>query len=125
MRNNNGVLDGPSCGLCGVRFLDMPKEFVLNGAHESTRNGKGRPAQQNATAKLIKAIHKPCKVKKGVRLTVSFPHAGQKNHTDSLRFFGAVFDSTGTTDIKRVVCIALCKAIHMSRIAWGEHVYFA
>ncbi|MFW8637493.1 hypothetical protein [Cribrihabitans pelagius] len=129
LRNYNGVLDGPSCGACGVRLLDKPEEFALNGAHERTKDRDGKPARINAAPKSIRVVHKPCKGKKGARFSVSLPHAGQKNTADNLRILGAVLNSAGIIDIQRTLSIATGKSIGMSRIydriAWYEEVYLA
>lgn len=130
LRNYNGVLDGPSCGACGVRLLDKPEEFALNGAHERSKDRNGKPAKRNAAPKSIRVIHTKCKGKKGARFSVSLPHAGQKNTADNLRILGAVLNSAGIVDIQRAVTIAANgKTIGMSRIydriAWFEQVYLA
>ena len=43
LRNHNGVLDGPACGACGVRFLERPEDFTMKGAHQRTKDRNGNP----------------------------------------------------------------------------------
>jgi len=62
LRSFNGVLDGPSCGACGARFLEKPDEFILNGTNE-------RAEQRTAAPKAIRLIHRPCRGRKGARFT--------------------------------------------------------
>ncbi|CUH38280.1 hypothetical protein JSE7799_01387 [Jannaschia seosinensis] len=128
LRNFNGVLDGPSCGACGKRFLDDPDEFALDGVHERSKDRKGQPVRQKRTPTSLRVLHKPCRGKKGARFSVSLPHAGQKTTADNLRILGAVLNSAGIVDVQRSIGIA-GKKIGMSRIydriEWLEGVFLA
>jgi hypothetical protein len=113
-----------------VRLLDRPDEFVLNGAHERTKDDEGNPAKRNATPKSIRVIHAPCRGKKGARFSVSVPHAGQQNTADNLRILGAVLNSAGIADIQRIIgAPGNGKSISVQRIydriAWFEEVFLA
>lgn len=130
LRHMNGVLEGPCCGACGVRLLDRPDEFALNGAHERTKDRKGKPVDRNATPKSIRVVHKPCRGKKGARFAVSVPHAGQLDTKDNLRILGMILNSSGINDIIRTVgADSTGKTISAERIydriAWLEEVFLA
>ena len=130
LRNFNGVLDGPSCGACGTRFLDDPDEFALDGIHERSKDHEGKPVRRNKTPSSLRVLHKPCRGKKGARFSVSLPHAGQKTTADNLRILGAVLNSAGIVDIQRSIgTAAIGKKIGMSRIydriEWLEAVFLA
>lgn len=123
LRNFNGVLDGPACGACGVRVLEKPDEFILNGSNERTEGKK-------ATPKAIRLVHKPCRGRKGARFTASLPHANQETTADNLRILGAILNSAGIKDIQRMISSASTgKTIGVSRIynriAWLEEVFLA
>ena len=83
LRNQNGVLDGPSCGCCGRRFLAAPEEFCMNGAHQRSKTVSGGPAGSRGAPKSVRVIHKPCKGKPGARIAISLPHVRQKDTKDS------------------------------------------
>lgn len=130
LRNHNGVLDGPSCKACNTRFLDRPDEFVLNGAHERTKDRNGKPVKRSATPSSIRVVHKPCRGKPGSRFSVSLPQAGQQITSDNLAILGAILNSAGIHDIQRAVgTAAKGKRIGMSRIydriLWLEEVFLA
>lgn len=124
LRNMNGVLDGPSCGACGRRYLEAPEEFSLNGAHQRK---SGKPG---AAPKSVRVIHRPCKGKRGARFTVSVPHARQKTTKDNLRILHALVNSAGINDVRRILgSDSTDKSIGVSRIydriAWLEQVFLA
>ncbi|MFC3616223.1 hypothetical protein ACFORG_20980 [Lutimaribacter marinistellae] len=130
LRNYNGVLDGPSCGACGKRFLDDPDEFALDGVHERSKDSNGKPIRKRKTPSSLRVLHKPCRGQKGARFSVSLPHAGQKTTADNLRTLGAVLNSAGIVDIQRMIGTAATgKKIGMSRIydriEWLEGVFLA
>lgn len=130
LRNFNGVLDGPSCGACGKRFLDEPDEFALDGIHERSKDHEGKPLRRKKTPSSLRVLHKPCRGKKGARFSVALPHAGQKATADNLKIFGAVLNSAGIVDIQRIIgTAATSKKIGMSqiynRIEWLERVFLA
>jgi hypothetical protein len=130
LRNANGVLDGPACGACGVRFLDDPNQFALDGVHERTKDHDGKAIRKKKTPTSLRVLHKPCRGKKGARFSVSLPHAGQKSTADNLRILGAILNSAGIVDIQRMIGTATTgKKIGMSRIydriAWLEEVFLA
>lgn len=130
LRNFNGVLDGPSCGSCGKRFLDDPDEFALDGVHERSKDREGEPVRRNKTPSSLRVLHKSCQGKKGARFSVSLPHAGQKTTADNLKILGAVLNSAGIVDIQRMIGTAATgKKIGMSRIydriEWLEGVFLA
>ncbi len=130
LRNANGVLDGPACGACGVRFLDDPDQFALDGVHERPKDHDGKAIRKKKTPTSLRVLHKPCRGKKGARFSVSLPHAGQKSTADNLRILGAILNSAGIVDIQRMIGTAATgKKIGMSRIydriAWLEEVFLA
>lgn len=130
LRNSNGVLDGPSCGACGTRYLDRPDEFSLNGAHQRTKDRNGRSLKRAATPKSVRVLHKPCKGKKNARFSISLPHAKQKKSSDNLHILGALLNSAGVWDMKRMLgAAATGRKMGMSRIydriRWLEGVFLA
>ncbi len=130
LRNFNGVLDGPSCGACGMRFLDDPDEFALDGVHERSKDHEGKPLRRKKTPSSLRVLHKRCREKKGARFSIALPHAGQKTTADNLRILGAVLNSAGIVDIQRMIGTATTgKKIGMSRIydriEWLEGVFLA
>jgi hypothetical protein len=130
LRNYNGVLDGPACRACGVRYLAKPEEFVLNGAHQRTKNSKGDPIINKGAPKAVRVLHKRCKGKKGARISISLPHERQKITKDNLRILGALLNSAGILDVQRMLGTeATGKRIGIARIydriAWLEEVFLA
>lgn len=130
LRNFNGVLDGPSCGACGTRFLDDPDQFALDGVHERSKDREGNPMRRKKTPFSLRVLHMPCRGKKGARFSVSLPHAGQKTSADNLRILGALLNSAGIVDIQRMIGTATTdKTIGMARIydriEWLEEVFLA
>ncbi len=130
LRNFNGILDGPSCGACGKRFLDDPDEFALDGAHERSKDREGKLLRRKKTPSSLRVLHKPCRGQKGALFSISLPHAGQKTTADNLRILGAVLNSAGIVDIQRMIGTATTgKKIGMSRIydriEWLEAVFLA
>jgi hypothetical protein len=82
-RNHSGVLNGPACCRC---FLAARDEFSLNGAHQQTRNSKGKATKKKAIPKAVRVLHKPCKGKKGCAFFDLAPACGGKKTTaDNLR----------------------------------------
>ncbi|MGR3499804.1 MAG: hypothetical protein ACU0E9_13055 [Limimaricola soesokkakensis] len=130
LRNHNGVLDGPSCGACGTRYLERPDEFSLNGVHQRTKDRAGQPLKRPATPKSVRVLHKPCKGQKGARFAISLPHANQKKSSDNVHILGALLNSAGVWDLKRMLGgAATGRKMGMSRIydriRWLEGVFLA
>ncbi len=130
LRNQNGVLDGPACGCCGQRFLAAPEEFCMNGAHQRTKTRSGAPISNRGIPKSVRVIHKRCKGRPGARITISLPHARQKDTKDNLRILHALLNSAGILDVQRMMGSASRgQAIGISRIydriAWYEQVFLA
>lgn len=130
LRNHNGVLDGPACRACNTRFLAKPEEFILAGTHLRTKDSKGKRIVNTGTPEAVRVIHKPCKGRKGAKITISVPHRRQKETTENLRILHALINSAGILDIRRIVGPAATgKAPGISRIydriAWLEQVFLA
>ena len=130
LRNYNGVLDGPACGCCGTRFLACPDEFTMKGAHQRTKDSEGRPISNKGTPKAVRVLHRPCKGKKGARITISLPHEKQKTTKDNLRILNALLNSAGILDVQRMLGTASTgRKIGISRIydriEWFEQVFLA
>lgn len=130
LRNHNGVLDGPACGACGTRFLACPEEFSLKGAHQRTKDSKGRPIANKGAPRSIRVLHKPCKGQRGARITITLPHERQKTSKDNLRILNALMNSAGILDVQRIVgATATGQKIGISRIYdriwWFEQVSLA
>lgn len=130
LRNHNGVLDGPACGACGMRFLAKPDEFSLNGAHQRTKDRNGKPLKNTGAPKAVRVLHKPCKGLPGARISISVPHARQKVSKDNLRILNAVLNSAGIMDAKRMLGAENAgKKMGISRIydrvSWLEQVFLA
>lgn len=100
LRTYNGVLDGPACGCCGTRFLAHPDEFTMKGAHQRTKHSKGKPIGNNGMPKAVRVLLRPCKGKKGARITISLPHEKQKTTKDNLRIRNAFLNSTDILDVQ-------------------------
>ena len=96
LRNHNGLLDGKACRACGVRYLAKSEEFVLNGAHQRTKDNKGNPITNKGAPRAVLVLHKPCKGKKGARISISLPHEQQKITKDNLRILGALLNSAAS-----------------------------
>ena len=129
LRNHDGVLDGPACGACGTRFLARPDEFTFKGAHQRARDGGGRAAGPGAP-RAVRVLHRPCKGRRGARITISLPHGRQKTTTDNLRILHALLNSAGILDVQRMIGQASSgRGIGVSRIydriAWLEQVFLA
>ncbi|WP_157764547.1 hypothetical protein [Rhodobacter sp. CZR27] len=77
LRNFNGVLDGPRCEACGTRYLAAPEEFSLNGVHQRTKDRNGNRIAAGGTPKSIRVLHRPCRGKRGARITISIAHVRQ------------------------------------------------
>ena len=130
LRNHNGVLDGPACGACGTRFLACSDEFSLKGAHQRTKDSKGRPIRNKGAPKSIRVLHKPCRGQRGARITITLPHERQKTSKDNLRILNALMNSAGILDVQRIVgATATGQKIGISRIYdriwWFEQVFLA
>ena len=130
LRNHNGVLDGPSCGACGTRFLECPEEFTMSGAHQRTKDRNGRPLKATGAPKAVRVLHKPCKGKKGARITISLPHHRQKTSKDNLSILNALINSAGILDVQRMLgSAAMGQKIGISRIydriKWFEQIFLA
>lgn len=130
LRNYNGVLDGEACQACGTRYLAKPEEFILAGAHHRTKDSKGNPIRHTGAPEAVRVIHKPCKGKKGARITISLPHRRQKATTDNMRIVSRAINSAGFRDIQRGVAPDSTDKILgvgriYSRIAWLEQVFLA
>lgn len=130
LRNHNGVLDGPACGCCGTRFLAKPEEFTLKGAHQRTKDRAGRTIENRGTPKAVRVLHKPCKGRKGARITIALPHERQKTTKDNVRILHALLNSAGILDIQRMLGAAATGqkigiARIYDRIAWFEQVFLA
>ena len=61
------------------------EEFCMNGAHQRTKTRSGATISNRGIPKSVRVIHKRCKGKKGARITISLPHARQKDTKDNLR----------------------------------------
>ncbi|MCA1776724.1 MAG: hypothetical protein LC676_14280 [Loktanella sp.] len=130
LRNHNGVLDGPACGVCGTRFLACPDQFTMKGAHQRTKDSKGQPIEKKGAPRAVRVLHKPCKGKTGARITIALPHEKQKTTKDNLRILNALLNSAGILDVQRMLGTAgTGKKIGISRIydriAWFEQVFLA
>ena len=130
LRNHNGVLDGPACGCCGRRYLEAPEEFVLNGVHQRTKDRRGARIVNTGAPKSVRVVHRPCKGQRGARITISIPHARQKETKDNLRILHALLNSAGIVDAHRMLGPkAIGRSIGISRIydriAWLEQVFLA
>ena len=130
LRNHNGVLDGPACCCCGTRFLAHPEEFTMKGAHQRTKDSKGKPISTKGAPKAVRVLHKPCKGKTGARITISLPHGKQKTTKDNLRILNALLNSAGILDVQRMLGTASTgRKIGISRIydriEWFEQVFLA
>ena len=130
LRNHDGVLDGPACGCCGTRFLDRPEEFTLKGAHQRTKDNDGRPIANRGAPKAVRVLHKPCKGRKGARITIALPHEKQKTTKDNLRILHALLNSAGILDVQRMLGqtptgrkIGIGRIY--DRIEWFEQVFLA
>lgn len=103
LRNHNGVLDGPACGACGIRFLACPEEFVMKGAHQRAKDRNGIPIMNSGAPKAVRVLHRPCKGRKGARITISLSHERQKISKDNLRILNALLNSAGILDVQRML----------------------
>lgn len=117
LRNHDGVLDGPACHACGTRHLAKPEEFILAGSHHRTKDSDGNAIKHTGAPDAVRVIHKPCKGRKGAKITISLPHRRQKETTDNLGFIHKIINSAGTTDAKRMIGPASAgKTIGLSRL---------
>jgi hypothetical protein len=103
LRNHNGVLDGPACQACGTRYLDKPEEIVLAGSHHRTKDAKGTPITHSGAPEAVRVFHRPCKGRKGAKITIALPHRRQKETTDNLRIVHEIINSAGVLDIRRTI----------------------
>jgi len=97
--SENGLLDGPSCGACGRRYLAAPGEFSLNGKNEA-KTGERLKA---AGARSVRVLHRRCKGRPGARLTISVPHVRQRKASDNQKILRALSNSAGIHDIQRTL----------------------
>lgn len=98
LESMNGVLDGPRCGACGMRYLDAPDEFVFNGSH-----GGGSKAGPHKTPRGVRVIHSPCRGKPGARFTVSVDHGRQKDRSDNIKILSQIVNGAGINDLRRIL----------------------
>jgi hypothetical protein len=103
LRRANGVLDGAACGCCGIRYLEAPGEFILNGTHKRTRDDDGKRIKAPRRPQAVRVIHKTCRGKPGARFTISVPHRRQKETKDNLGILLALSNSAGILDIQRLL----------------------
>ena len=102
VRGYNGVLDGPSCGACGRRYLDAPNEFSLNGANYSSKEASAA-AGKSSGVRSVRVFHKRCRGRKGSRFTVSLPHVNQRKSSDNQRILRALVNRSGSLDLQRAI----------------------
>lgn len=99
----------------------------MKGAHQRTKDSKGKPISNKGTPKAVRVLHKPCKGKRGARITISLPHEKQKTTKDNLRILNALLNSAGILDVQRMLGTASTgRKIGISRIydriEWFEQV---
>jgi len=100
LMTQNGLLEGPICGCCGVRYLDAPADFIFNGTH-----GKLAPARGGKRPKPsgFRIIHKPCKGRPGARISVSLDHQAQKKKSDNVRLLRELVNGASINDLQRLL----------------------
>lgn len=98
LRLQNDLLKGPVCGHCGCRYVDAPEEFIFNGTHGKLKPGKnGRKAKPAG----FRLIHKPCKGRKGARVSVSMDHQKQVNQHDNVRLLRKLVNGASLNELRR------------------------
>lgn len=95
----NGSLSGPTCGNCGIRYINHPDEFIFNGTHGKLKATSRREEKPSG----YRIIHKPCKGKPGARISVSLDHQGQKIKRDNVRLLRNIVNGSGINDIRRLL----------------------
>ena len=75
-------------------------------------------------------LHKPCKGRKGARITISLPDERQKTSKDNLRILNALMNSAGILDVQRMLGTQTTgRKLGVSRIydriEWFEQVFLA
>ncbi len=123
----NGLLSGPACGACGVRYLEHPDEFVFNGTHGTLKAGGNR---RKAKPSAFRIIHRPCKGKPGARKSVSLDHQAQQVQRDNVRILRALVNGASINDLRRLLAdpdtgkqIGVSRVY--SRIFWLEKTLLA
>jgi hypothetical protein len=125
-RNHNGVLDGPTCGSCGTRFLACPDKLTMKGTHQRATDSKAKPISSTGAPKAVRVLHRPCKGKKGARITISLPHEKQKTTKDNLRILNALLNSAGILDVQWMLGTAPTgRKIGMGRIYYQGRAFRA
>lgn len=100
LRNNDGILDGDGCKVCGRPYLDAPHEFVLNGVHGRRT---AREDAKTSRAARVRLIHKPCEGRKGSRFSITLDHHRQRVTKDNLQILLAIVNGAGINDIARIL----------------------
>lgn len=95
----NGLLAGPTCGHCGIRYIDCPEEFIFNGTHGKLKATSRREEKPSG----FRIIHKPCKGKSGARISVSMDHQSQVVKRDNVRLLRNIVNGSGINDIRRLL----------------------
>lgn len=95
-----GSLMGPVCGACGARYLANPDEFIFNGTHGKLAAGGNR---RRAKPSGFRIIHRPCKGKRGARISVSLDHQAQKQLRDNVRILRCIVNGDSITTMRRVL----------------------
>ncbi|WP_167648091.1 hypothetical protein [Mameliella alba] len=95
-----GCLEGPVCGACGARYLENSDEFIFNGTHGKLAPGGNR---RKAKPSGFRVIHRPCKGKRGARISVSLDHQAQKELRDNVRILRCIVNGDSITTMRRVL----------------------
>lgn len=94
----NGQLEGPRCGNCGTRYLDSPEEFIFNGT-DGEKKSKGSARTKAAS---FRVIHRPCRGKRGSKLSVALDHQKQKCQRDNVAILRELVNGASFNDLRRV-----------------------
>jgi hypothetical protein len=88
------------CGACGARYLENSDEFIFNGTHGKLAPGGNRRKEKPSGFRII---HRPCKGKRGARISVSLDHQAQKQLRDNVRILRCIVNGDSITTMRRVL----------------------